>query len=318
MTFYTYEAMLQYIIDNCHDWRINRTGIPDIGTAGLTFEHDMSLGFPLVTTKQMGMNNIATELEFFLKGITDKKWLQDRKCKIWNEWGNPEKTEQKLQAWMAANPKATGEQIKLMRNTFADEERDLGPIYGWQWRHTGGVYVYDQARIDKDPTDNYDHANAGFDQVGNLVHKLHNNPDDRRMIVSAWHPEDIKNMALPPCHFAHQIVVRNGVLNLIWEQRSCDMFLGVPYNIASYGFLLLLYAKEGGFKPGKLIGHLNDAHIYENHIDQVKEQLTREPYPMPQMEIQDENWNGVLNWNAPQFVLINYVCHPRILGAVAR
>jgi len=314
--------MLRYIIDNCHDWRANRTGIPDIGTAGLTFEHDMSQGFPLVTTKKMGMKNIATELEFFLKGISDKKWLQDRKCNIWKQWANPEKTEVTFQAWLADNPNATDEQKNLTQNSVADNERDLGAIYGWQWRHTGGKYEYNQARIDNDPTDNYDHDNPGFDQVQNLIDKLHNNPDDRRMIVSAWHPEDIKKMALPPCHFAHQVIVRDKVLNLIWEQRSCDMFLGVPYNIASYALLLHLYAKQGGFKPGKLIGHLNDAHIYENHIEQVKEQLKRQPYPFPTLEIPDDNFKangGLLGWSAEGgFILKDYICHPTIKGEVAR
>ena len=315
-----YLDILDNIMTNGHDLRMNRTGIPDIGlSAGAVFEHDMSNGFPLVTTKKMGLKNIATELEFFLRGITDKKWLQDRNCHIWDEWANPVKVEQKYNIAAAQLPPMTEPEQTITRNAIMDAERDLGPIYGFQWRHFGGEYQWDQKRIDANPTDNFNPQNPGLDQVQSAINKLKNNPNDRRILVSAWNPIAIPQMALPPCHVMHQLVVRDGKLSLIWTQRSCDMFLGVPYNIASYALLLLLYAKEAGLKPGTLKGELHDAHIYQNHIPQVREQLKRKPYPLPTVEIPNENWRGMLNWSASSgFKLKNYLCHEKLRGAVAR
>ena len=318
-----YLDILGNIYNNCTDIRQNRTGIPDIGTGhGATFIHDMEMGFPLITTKKMGLKNIATELEFFIRGITDKKWLTDRKCKIWNEWANPVKVEQeyntKINA-MGRGATLSPADTQVIRNSIMDSERDLGPIYGFQWRHFGGEYQWDQARIEKNPSDNFNPQKPGIDQVANAINKLKNNPNDRRILVSAWNPVDFPQMALPPCHVMHQLIVRDGKLNLIWTQRSCDMFLGIPYNIASYALLLLLYAKEAGMTPGILKGELHDAHIYTNHLDQVREQLTRTPHPLPTVEIPDENWRGMLNWHADGgFVLRDYVCHEALRGAVAR
>ena len=315
-----YLDILDNIMTNATDLRMNRTGIPDIGlSAGAVFEHDMSTGFPLVTTKKMGLKNIATELEFFLHGITDKRWLQDRKCHIWDEWANPVKVEQKYNIATNNLPNLTDDEKTNIRNAIMDSERDLGPIYGFQWRHFGGEYVWNEKRINKNPTDNFNPKNPGIDQVQNAIYKLKNNPNDRRILVSAWNPAAIPQMALPPCHVMHQLVVRDGKLSLIWTQRSCDMFLGVPYNIASYALLLLLYAKEAGLKPGMLKGELHDAHIYQNHIPQVREQLKRKPYPLPTVEIPDDNWRGMLNWSAQGgFVLKNYICHEKLRGEVAR
>lgn len=315
-----YLDILDNIMTNATDLRMNRTGIPDIGlSAGAVFEHDMSTGFPLVTTKKMGLKNIATELEFFLHGITDKRWLQDRKCHIWDEWANPVKVEQKYNIATNSLPNLTDDEKTNIRNAIMDSERDLGPIYGFQWRHFGGEYVWNENRINKNPTDNFNPKNPGIDQVQNAIYKLKNNPNDRRILVSAWNPVAIPQMALPPCHVMHQLVVRDGKLSLIWTQRSCDMFLGVPYNIASYALLLLLYAKEAGLKPGMLKGELHDAHIYQNHIPQVREQLKRKPYPLPTVEIPDDNWRGMLNWSAQGgFVLKNYICHEKLRGEVAR
>lgn len=311
-----YLDILDNIYRKCGDIRHNRTGIPDIGLGhGATFEHDMEMGFPLITTKKMGLKNIATELEFFLHGITDKKWLQDRKCNIWNEWANPVKV--KVQYDMHL-PTTSLSPTDLL-HSIMDKERDLGPIYGFQWRHFGGEYQWNPERIEKNPTDNFNPQNPGIDQVANAIDKLKNNPNDRRIIVSAWNPTDFPYMALPPCHMMHQLIVRNGKLNLIWTQRSCDMFLGIPYNIASYALLLLLYAKEAGLKPGILKGELHDAHIYTNHLSQVALQLQRKPLPLPTVEIPDNNWNGMLNWHADGgFKLHNYVCHERLRGEVAR
>ena len=315
-----YLDILDNIMTNATDLRMNRTGIPDIGlSAGAVFEHDMSTGFPLVTTKKTGRKNIATELEFFLHGITDKRWLQDRKCHIWDEWANPVKVEQKYNIATNNLPNLTDDEKTNIRNAIMDSERDLGPIYGFQWRHFGGEYVWNENRINKNPTDNFNPKNPGIDQVQNAIYKLKNHPNDRRILVSAWNPAAIPQMALPPCHVMHQLVVRDGKLSLIWTQRSCDMFLGVPYNIASYALLLLLYAKEAGLKPGMLKGELHDAHIYQNHIPQVREQLKRKPYPLPTVEIPDDNWRGMLNWSAQSgFVLKNYICHEKLRGEVAR
>lgn len=314
-----YLDILDNIISNCKDIRNNRTGTPDIGlSSGAVFEHDMSKGFPLITTKKMGLKNIATELEFFLRGITDKKWLQDRKCHIWDEWANPVKVERKYDI-AASKLNLSEEEKERIRLSIMDSERDLGPIYGFQWRHFGGQYQWDENRITKDPEDNFDHQKPGVDQVKNAIYKIKTNPNDRRILVSAWNPIDMYQMALPPCHVMHQLIVRDGKLSLIWTQRSCDMFLGIPYNIASYALLLLLYAKEAGLKPGILKGELHDAHIYVNHIPQVKEQLKRKPYELPTVEIPDENWSGMLNWHASNgFILKNYVCHEKLRGEVAR
>ena len=299
----------------------NRTGIKTIRIPwGATFEHNMQDGFPLLTTKKMGLKNIATELEFFIKGYTDKKWLQDRKCHIWDEWANPQKWKRTYQQKWAnlqieKQRKLTEDERKQLQNDCMNTERDLGPIYGWQWRHFGGEYKWNAENIDQ----NYNPQKPGFDQLTNVIDAAKENSTNRRLIVSAWNPVDQHKMALPPCHIMHQILIHNGKLNLIWTQRSCDMFLGIPYNIASYAMLLLLYAKELGCKPGVLRGELHDVHIYENHLDQVREQLSRTPNKLPTVEITGNNWNGLLNWSAADgFTLKDYICHSAIKGEVAR
>ena len=297
----------------------NRTGIPTIRIPwGATFEHNMENGFPLITTKKMGLKNISTELEFFINGYTDKKWLQDRKCHIWDEWANI-KTWKPLYELKKRELKTdnllTPESDKKAKEDAMNETRDLGPIYGWQWRHFGGTYVWNPYV----PELNCNIYNPGVDQLANVIETAKKDPNNRRLIVNAWNPIDMEKMALPPCHVMHQILIHNGKLNLIWTQRSCDMFLGIPYNIASYAMLLLLYAKELGYKPGVLRGELHDVHIYENHINQVKEQLSRTPYKLPIVEIPDENWKGMLNWHANDGCVVkDYICHEAIKGDVAR
>lgn len=304
----------------------NRTGIKTLRVpTGAVFEHDMSDGFPLITTKKMGLKNIATELEFFIRGITDKKWLADRNCHIWDEWGN-------IYSWKPVfesrrtkeirklgHRNMTNERETELRNQAMNECRDLGPIYGFQWRHFGGEYKFNTKEIDECPTNNFVKSKPGVDQVANAIYEIKNNPTNRRIIVNAWNPVDMDKMALPPCHVMHQILIQNGKLNLIWTQRSCDMFLGIPYNIASYALLLMLYAKEAGLTPGILRGELHDVHIYENHIDQVKTQLQRTPYKLPTVDIPNNNWNGMLNWHADNgFILKDYIAHERLRGDVAR
>lgn len=267
----------------------NRTKIPTIAIAGAMFEHDMRNGFPLITTKKMGIKSISAELEFFIKGITDKKWLQDRGCKIWNEWCTPDIV-------------PYGHDEETQRRMA--EERDLGPIYGWQWRNFGGTYVdY------KTPCTN------GFDQLRHSINKLEEDLTDRRAIVSAWNPVDLHRMALPPCHWGFQLFVNDGKLCLVWIQRSVDVALGLPYNIASYALLLTLIAQQLNLEPGKLIGDLGDVHIYTNHISGLKKQLERDPQTLPEIII--PGFKNVFDWEYDQVKLINYHSHPAIKFEIA-
>jgi thymidylate synthase len=260
--------------------------------AGAIFEHDMSKGFPLLTTKKMPFRLISTELEFFINGITDKKWLLDRNNHIWDEWASPVKA-----------PYGHDEASKKRML----EERDLGPIYGFQWRHFNAKY------------ENYDtnYTGKGVDQLKRLVEMLKTNPRDRRMIVSAWNPLQFEEMALPPCHYSFQITTIGDKLNLMWNQRSVDTMLGLPFNIASYAILLHLLAKETGFKEGKLVGFLADVHLFENHVEGAKEQLSRDPdkYPLPQIET--NKWTSIFDWKAEDTTLLNYESYPRIPFEIA-
>lgn len=270
----------------------NRTGVEALTVAGAMFEHDMSLGFPLLSTKKMPFKAVATELEFFIKGITDKRWLQERNNHIWDEWANPEKA-----------PYGHDEETKKRMLG----ERDLGPVYGFQWRHFGAAYGgYDA-----------DYTNKGVDQLRNVVHTLKTDPSDRRMIVSAWNPAAMGKMALPPCHYAFQVVVVGNKLSLLWNQRSVDTMLGLPFNIASYGLLLHLLAKEGGFEEGRLVGFLGDVHIYTNHIPGAKEQLSRNPdqYPLPRIET--ANFTSIFSWKADDTKLVDYQSYPKIEFEIA-
>lgn len=270
----------------------NRTGMDALTIAGVMFEHDMAKGFPLLTTKKMPFKNVAIELEFFIKGITDKQWLQERNNHIWDEWANPQK----------APYGHTSEAKEKMKN-----ERDLGAIYGFQWRHFNAAYINSDT----------DYSSQGVDQLKAVVETLKKNPDDRRMIVSAWNPSMLSQMALPPCHYAFQVTVINGRLNLLWNQRSIDTMLGLPFNIASYGLLLHLLAKEAGLAEGRLVGFLADTHIYLNHLEGAKEQLSRDPnlYPLPRIETQ--NFTSIFDWTASETQLLNYQSHPKIAFEIA-
>ena len=272
----SYISIVKDILEN-GQLKENRTGINTLATSGAMFSHDMQDGFPLLTTKQMSLKNIAVELEFFIKGLRSKKWLEERGNFIWSDWCNPQKVPY-------GNDNAT--KIKMR------EEDDLGLIYGKQWRNFNGV-----------------------DQLKNIVDTLKTNQNDRRMIVSAWNPPELNQMALPPCHLLFQVIIINNKINLNWYQRSVDTMLGLPYNIASYGLLLELLAKESGFIPGKLCGMLGDIHIYENHIKKAKMQVSRIPYNLPILEI--NNFKNIFDWTYDTIKIKNYKCHEKINFEIA-
>lgn len=268
----------------------SRTGIDTISYPGVMFEHDMAEGFPLLTTKRVPLRLVATELEFFIKGITDKHWLQGRNNHIWDEWCSPDKV-----------PYDHDPETKKKMA----EERELGPIYGWQWRHFGASYeAYDSPPEGK-----------GVDQLAAVVSTLKTDPGDRRMIVSAWNPVDFHRMALPPCHFCFQVVVSDERLHLLWSQRSVDVALGLPFNIASYGLMLHLLAREAGLREGRLVGFLADTHVYVNHVDGLNLQLGREPFELP--AVVTHPFTSIFDWTAEHSTVHNYRHHPRIQFEIA-
>lgn len=267
----------------------NRTGVDTIAVPGAMFEHDMSKGFPLLTSKYVHFTSVASELEFFIKGGTDKQWLQERNNTIWNEWCCPDKV-----------PYGTDEDSK----TRMFEERDLGPVYGFQWRHFGAQYKgHDSVHDD------------GVDQLREVLNTLRTNPEDRRMIVSAWNPQALKHMALPPCHYAFQLTVIDNKLNLLWNQRSVDVALGLPFNIASYGLLLHLFSIECGIPVGKLVGFLADTHIYLNHVEKLEGQMERKCLELPQLTMQKHT--SFFDWEYKDAVINNYQYHPSITYKIA-
>ena len=286
-----YLEIVQNILENGFR-KPNRTGVDTLAVAGAMFTHDMTEGFPLLTTKKIPFRLVASELEFFVKGITDKKWLQDRNNHIWDEWCTP------LKIKYANDPETKKKML---------EERDLGTIYGWEWRHFGAQYQDYQT----------DYTGQGIDQLKQVVKKLKTDPGDRRMIVMAWNPMDIDKANPPYCHYGFQVTVINNKLNLLWNQRSVDTMLGLPFNIASYALLLHLLAKEANLKEGRLIGFLADTHIYVNHIEGAKEQLARDPklYPLPQ--IKTDGFTSIFDWTADDTQLLNYQSHPKINFEIA-
>ena len=241
----------------------NRTGIDTRSLFGAQMRFDLSKGFPLVTTKKVHLKSVIYELLWLISGDTNIRFLKENDVRIWNEW--------------------------------ADENGDLGPVYGAQWRNFNG---------------------QGIDQLKDVVHRLRTNPNDRRMIVSAWNPAQIDQMALPPCHAFFQFYVANGKLSCQLYQRSCDMFLGVPFNIASYSLLTMMMAQVAGLEAGEFIHTLGDTHIYHNHFEQVKIQLERTPYTLPTMKI-NPDIKEIDAFKYEDFELINYQYHPTIKGIVA-
>lgn len=246
--------------------REDRTGTGTIGVFGHQMRFDLQEGFPLLTTKKLHLKSIIYELLWFIMGDTNVKYLQDNGVRIWNEW--------------------------------ADENGDLGPVYGHQWRSWP---AYDGTTID---------------QLGNVIEQIKKNPNSRRLLVSAWNVAEVENMALPPCHTMFQFYVANGKLSCMLYQRSADIFLGVPFNIASYALLTMMIAQVCGLQPGEFVHTLGDAHIYTNHLDQVKEQITREPYALPKMKI-NPDVKDINDFKYEDFELVDYQAHPHIKGVVA-
>jgi thymidylate synthase len=251
----------------------DRTGTGTLSYFGDQIRHNMEDGFPLLTTKKMAIKTMMTELKWFLKGDTNIKYLVDNGCNIWN--GDAYKNYEKY-----AMANSYGVDILSMdefineiktNDEFARKWGELGPIYGKQWRNWFG---YDS------------NVNPySVDQIADLIKNIKENPDSRRLMVSAWNVGELDEVVLPPCHYGFQCYVNDGKLSLMWNQRSVDSFLGLPFNIASYATLLLLLCEETGLKPGELIANLGDVHLYKNHIQQAKEQIVREPYKLPTIEL---------------------------------
>ena len=246
--------------------KADRTGTGTISIFGYQMRFDLRAGFPLLTTKKLHLKSIIYELLWFLRGDTNVKYLQENGVRIWNEW--------------------------------ADDNGDLGPIYGHQWRSW---------RTAEGKT---------VDQISQVIEEIKRNPDSRRLVVSAWNVGDLPKMKLPPCHVLFQFYVANGELSCQLYQRSADVFLGLPFNIASYSLLTMMIAQVCGLKPGEFIHTIGDAHIYLNHIDQVKLQLTREPRPLPVMKINPAVKN-IFDFRYEDFQLENYNPHPHIKGEVS-
>lgn len=259
----------------------NRTGVDALTLPHFMLQHDMADGFPLLTTKKMAWKTMKVELEGFLHGVRSKQWYRDRGCNIWNQWANPTKI-----------PPGLGDDERKKAQILED---DLGPIYGAQWGAFNG-----------DPSAN---------QLQRIVDTLKKNPDDRRMLCSAWNPLQIHEMALPPCHFAWHVMVTDGRLHLCWVQRSVDAPCGLPVNISSYALLLHLLAKESGLKEGTLTGFLMNVHIYVDQVDGVKEQIGRKPFPYPRVET--PSFTSVFDWKHGDTQLIGYECHPKIHFPIA-
>ena len=228
-----YRGLMAGVLYNGKD-KTDRTGTGTKSVFGRSIEHDMSLGFPILTTKKISFNAARTELLWILNGRTDLKYLEDNGVKYWRP--------------------------DYERSGRTDET--LGPVYGKQWRDFNGR-----------------------DQLADLVNAIHYTPDSRRMIVSAWNPAELSEMALPPCHYAFQVYVNDGVIDLMWQQRSADVFLGLPYDITMYGLLLEMLAKGSGLKAGRLIGQLGDCHLYSNHYKQAIEYLSRSKRVLPELEL---------------------------------
>ena len=295
----------------------DRTGTGTLSVFGRQIRHDMRDGFPLLTTKKMAWKTMVTELLWFLRGDTNIKYLVDNGCHIWDgdAYKNycsqiPEYSEQ-----FTMSKEEYIDKIKT-DNEFAKQWGELGPIYGKQWRSWNYQSKKNHYVMAGQPT----HHNINIDQISNLINELKTNPDSRRLMVSAWNVGELNKMTLPPCHYGFQCYVREGkYLSLMWNQRSVDTFLGLPFNIASYALLLEIIAKEVNMIPDELIGNLGDVHLYSNHVEQAKEQMNREPFELPKLVINDEFWNSnqsfldqIEHVVSDDFQIVDYKSHPSI------
>lgn len=283
-----YLDMLEKIMNEGIDSN-DRTGVGTRSIFGQQIRFNLSEGFPLLTTKKMATKAIISELLWFIEGSTDERRLAEI---LYND--NRENLVGKKTIW-TANADAQGAELGYRND---DLVKELGPIYGSQWRN------FTNSR------------NEIIDQLGELIEGLKNNPESRRHILTAWNPGEIKYMALPPCHMTSQFYVRNGVLSCQMHQRSADFFLGSPFNIASYSILTMMIAQVCGYDVGEFIYSIGDAHIYHNHFDQVREQLTRDPLPLPFMQI-DPSVCGIDDFKMDSFTLLNYESHPAIKAPMA-
>ena len=279
----------------------SRTGVDCLSVFGANIKINLQDGFPLLTTKRMAWNQIVTELKWFLKGDTNIKYLVENNCHIWND--DAYKKYVRVCDYDLDKPMSKKEFIDLIKKDkgFANVWGELGPIYGSQWRY----WPVEETRIGDDEDQYY----GIIDQIRNLIEGLKKDPNSRRHIVSAWNVSDISLMALPPCHYSFQCYVRDEkYLDLLWNQRSADTFLGIPFNIASYALLTHMIAKEVNLEPGNLIGNIGDLHLYMNHVEQAKDQLVRKPYKLPEINIKSQN---ILNGEV-DVELIDYNYHPTL------
>ncbi|WP_316201032.1 MULTISPECIES: thymidylate synthase [unclassified Bradyrhizobium] len=260
----------------------DRTGTGTISIFGHQMRFDLSAGFPLLTTKRLPFKAIAVELLWFLRGDTNIKFLHDHGVTIWDEW--------------------------------ADENGDLGPVYGKQWRSWPGKLEY--ADIDRQTGFPSSVRYQAIDQIANVIEQIKKNPNSRRLMVTAWNPAEVDEMALPPCHCLFQFYVANGKLSCQLYQRSADVFLGVPFNIASYALLTLMMAQVTGLEPGEFVHSFGDTHLYLNHLDQAKLLLTRELRPLPKVGL-DPAIKSIFDFTYKDIVLLGYDPHPAIKAEVS-
>ena len=296
-----YRGLLGSLLHNSTP-KDDRTGTGTLSIFGRQIRHDMKQGFPLLTKKKIAVKTMMTELKWFLRGDTNIKYLVDNGCNIWN--GDA----YKRFTYYTDESTSMERFIELIKtdDEFAEKWGELGPIYGKQWRRwKGDTWVEGNT----DGTEGFYLQSETIDQIQNLINDLKTNPDSRRLMVSAWNVGDLPTMTLPPCHYGFQCYVRDGkYLSLMWNQRSVDTFLGLPFNIASYAALLCLIAEEVDMIPDQLIGNLGDVHLYSNHVDQAMEQISREIYDLHTVSFKNVNMlDGEFDYEVH-----NYKHHPRI------
>jgi thymidylate synthase len=262
----SFDKEYKKIIQQCIAGTLRPTrDIPAFSILGVTISHDMSLGFPATTLRKLPFKSVTVETDFYLKGLTDKKWLQDRGCNFWNHWSSP----------------------------TSDDENDLGPIYGYEWRNWGNNYRNDSGK--------------GLDQLKNLINDIKTNPESKRLVVTQWNRANMEHCSIPPCPFAFQILKYGNKLNMIFYQRSVDVCLGLPNDFAQHALLLQLICNETKYLPGEVIGMFGQAELYENHIKNAKELLKRDIKKYPQLKINTET--NMDNFNFQDVYLENYKHH---------